>query len=105
MDPVDRQAATLAEDEGHNLRGEILRWLDEQLADHDDGCIQGICVHAGAAALLAVVDLHAPSTRRGSEDTCDGCAVPGVAFVWLDRCKTLAAIAAAVGMTHLGRQR
>ena len=81
-----------------DLRARLLERLDWRLEGHDLDWCSDLCVHGDAAALHDVVVLHGPNTKLGAEDTCAGCAVPGVAFVWLDKCRTIAAIAAALGL-------
>lgn len=82
-----------------DLRKAILAKLDDWDNDHDTlYCPSKGCIHDAVVALRAVVDLHAPGTRLGSEDTCTGCELRGVGTAWLDRCKTLVAVAEALGI-------
>jgi hypothetical protein len=82
-------------------REQILAWLDRMDEWHETSDCPvkaGECIHSATDAVRAVVELHAPGTRLGEEDQCKGCEIRDVAFVWLDRCKTLAAVAEALGI-------
>lgn len=80
-----------------DLRKQILAKLDDWDQEHGDCPFKG-CIHDAVKALRAVVELHAPSSRRGSEDTCAGCDLRGTATARLDDCQTLAAVATALGI-------
>jgi len=82
-------------------RRRILDLLDRWDEEHEtSGCPAkvGECIHSATAGIRAVVELHMPGTRLGEADRCKGCEVKGVAFVWLDRCETLGAVARALGV-------
>lgn len=85
------------------LRGLILSRLTSALDGHGGGCVPGLCGHAAAVAARAVVDLHVPVATSGLGVMCAGCKVVGGTPVRPDRCRTLAAVAAALGLVdHRG---
>jgi hypothetical protein len=57
----------------------------------------GVKVNRARAALRAVVELHAP-VDRGAGPICAGCHLPGISFVWAERCTTVQAIARELGI-------
>lgn len=85
----------------NTLRDKIVALVDDWDRDHGSSYCpylgQG-CIHVAVIAVRAVVDLHAPSTRRGSEDLCAGCDVRGTATHLMADCPTVAAIAKALNI-------
>lgn len=80
------------------LRRLILSRLTCALDGHGDGCEPGLCGHGPAVAVRAVADLHVPAAVQGLGVVCAGCRVVGGTPVRPDRCRTLAALAAALGL-------